>query len=202
VLGLLVAEKLRLIDVNYLLTVGTIKVIFYFRWLKHDIMLINRKILATLSLAGIVTVVALTSMAPDPEGFKNLKVLPKHITKEQLDHVMDEWAHSLGVHCTFCHVRDEAAKKMDFPNDAKPEKKMARQMFKMMNKINQKYFEAKKDSLGMMAHTGINCYSCHRGVNHPKVTMPEEKRGPGGPGGPGGPQGPGGPGGQGGPPKQ
>jgi hypothetical protein len=151
-------------------------------------MLINRKIVATLGLSAIVTMVALTSMAPDNPEYKNLKVLPKNITHEQLGRVMGEWSHSLGVHCTFCHVRDSVAKKMDFPNDAKPEKEMARHMFKMMNKINHKYFKAEKDSLGMMAKTGINCYTCHRGISHPKVTIPEEKRGPGGPGpGPGGP---------------
>jgi len=109
-------------------------------------MLINRNFLVTMAIASVVSVVALTSMAPqqEKEGFKNLKVLPKHITDKQLDHVMDEWAHSLGVHCNFCHVRDEAAKKMDFASDAKPEKEMARHMFKMMNKINQKYFKAEK----------------------------------------------------------
>jgi len=144
-------------------------------------MLINRKVLATLGLAAVVTVVSLTSMAPEKEGFKNLKVLPKNITDKQLDHVMDEWAHSLGVRCGFCHARDEAAKKMDFASDAKPEKEMARKMFKMMNKINEKYFEAKKDSLGMIAESGVNCYSCHRGESHPEVKMPEMHRGPGGP---------------------
>src|SRR5579862_7484166 len=100
-------------------------------------MLINRKIIVTLGLSSIVTFVALTSMAPDPE-YKNLKVLPKNLTHEQLGKVMDEWAHSLGVHCNFCHVRDTVAKKMDFPSDAKPEKEMARKMYKMMGKINEK----------------------------------------------------------------
>ncbi|MDF2432681.1 MAG: hypothetical protein JWP44_2312 [Mucilaginibacter sp.] len=139
-----------------------------------------------LALSSVVTIVALTSMAPEKKEFKNLKVLPKNITPKQLDNVMDNWAHSLGVRCTFCHVRDEAAKKMDFASDAKPEKEMARHMFKMMNKINQKYFEAKKDSLGMIQTSGINCYSCHRGESHPEVKLPEVKRGPG-PGGAGGP---------------
>ena len=163
-------------NVNYLLIVGTIKEIFYFRWLKHNIMLINRKIVATVGLSAIIAVVALSSMAPNNPEYKNLKVLPKSITHEQLGKVMGEWAHSLGVHCTFCHVRDEAAKKMDFASDAKPEKETARHMFKMMNKINHKYFEAKKDSLGMMARSGISCYTCHRGDSHPKVTLPDEKK--------------------------
>lgn len=145
-------------------------------------MLINKKILVTLCLSSVIAVVALTSMKPEEEHkFKNLKVLPKNITDKQLDHVMDEWAHSLGVHCNFCHVRIEAEKKMDFASDAKPEKEMARHMYKMMNKINQKYFEAKKDSLGMVMTSGVNCYTCHRGESHPEVKVPEGRRGPGGP---------------------
>ena len=149
-------------------------------------MLINKKIVATLCLSSVITIVALTSMkkADDPE-YKNLKVLPKHLTHEQLDKVMHEWTASLNVHCDFCHVRNEAEKKMDFPSDAKPEKEMARKMFKMMNKINQKYFDAKKDSLGFVMTSGVNCYTCHRGDSHPDVKIPERKR-PGGPG-PGGP---------------
>jgi len=135
-----------------------------------------------LGLASVVTVVALTSMAPDDPGFKNLKVLPKTLTHQQLGGVMEEWAHSLGVHCTFCHVRDEAAKKMDFASDAKPEKTAARHMFKMMNKINKKFFEAKKDSLGMVMKSGVDCYTCHRGSPHPELKIPmQERRGPGGP---------------------
>ena len=164
-------------------------------------MLINRKIVATLGLSAIIVVVALTSMAPDNPEYKNLKVLPKSLTHEQLGKIMGDWSHSLGVHCNFCHVRNDSTKKMDFPSDAKPEKEMARHMFKMMNKINKKYFEFKEDSLGMAITTGINCYTCHRGSSHPEVKLPPEgPRGPGGPGGPGpgGPgQGPGGPGGPG-----
>jgi hypothetical protein len=144
-------------------------------------MLINRKTLATLAISSVITLVALTSMAPEKEGFKNLKVLPKNISHDQLGKVMHEWSGSLGVHCDFCHVRDEATKKTDFASDAKPEKEMAREMFKMMNKINQKYFEAKKDSLGMVMTSGINCYTCHRGDSHPEVKLPPMGKGPGAP---------------------
>ncbi|SDD81563.1 Photosynthetic reaction center cytochrome C subunit [Mucilaginibacter pineti] len=150
-------------------------------------MFINKKILVTVGLLSVVVFGAMTSITPKPadEGFKNLKVLPKNITGDQLHEVMEEWEHSLGVHCNFCHVRDEAAKKMDWASDAKPEKEAARDMFKMMNKINQKYFHAKKDSLGMIMHSGVNCNTCHRGTAHPEVVVPEGKR-PGGPGqGPG-----------------
>lgn len=147
--------------------------------------MINRKLIATGGIIGALAFVVLTSMAPDKPEYKNLKVLPKSLTHEQLGKVMEEWSHSLGVHCNFCHVRDEEAKKMDFVSDAKPEKEMARHMYKMMNKINSKYFDAKKDSLGMVQRAGINCNTCHRGTAHPEVVVPEGRR-PGGPG-PGGP---------------
>ncbi len=144
-------------------------------------MLINRKIIVTLGLSSIVTFVALTSMAPEKEGFKNLKVLPKNIPHQELGKIMHEWSGSLGVHCDFCHAPNAEGKGLDFASDAKPEKEMARSMFKMMNKLNQKYFEAKKDSLGMMARTGVNCYTCHRGDSHPEIKLPPMGHGPGGP---------------------
>lgn len=157
-------------------------------------MTINKKLFTIASLLSVVAFMAM-SPAPPPEEhkFENLKVLPKHITGEQLHEVMDGWNVALGVRCNFCHVRNEETKKMEFANDAKPEKNMARHMYKMMNGINKKYFEAKKDSLGMMAQTGINCNTCHRGTSHPEIVKPP-KRGPGP--GPGMPP----PGGQGAPP--
>ena len=157
-------------------------------------MLINKKLVITLGLSSVVTFVALTSMAPDDPGYKNLKVLPKNLTHQQLGKVMHEWSGSLGVRCNFCHAANAEGKGLDFASDAKPEKEMARHMFKMMNKINDKYFEAKKDSLGMVMTSGINCYTCHRGESHPEIKLPEMKMGPGGPPPPGGP-GMGGPGG-------
>lgn len=144
---------------------------------------LNKKIIATLGLASVISFIALTSMAPDNQpGYKNLKVLPKSLTHQQLGAIMGEWERSLGVNCGFCHERNAETKKMDFASDAKPEKNAARHMFKMMNKINHKFFEAKKDSLGMMMKTGINCNTCHRGTPHPELKVPEERRrGPGGP---------------------
>jgi len=163
------------------------------------IMLVNKKLLVTLGLMSVVAIGSMTSMTinkPEEPQWKNLKVLPKNISKDQLHEVMEEWEHSLGVHCNFCHARNDAAKQMDWASDAKPEKEMARDMFKMMNTINKKYFHAKKDSTGMMLKAGVNCNSCHRGTAHPEVTLPPD-RGPGGPppGAPGA-----GPGGQPGPP--
>jgi hypothetical protein len=138
---------------------------------------INKKIVTTASLLSMVIFVAAASIGPERE-YKNLKVLPKDISHEDLGKVMGKWSHALGVHCNFCHVRDEAAKKMDFVSDAKPEKTTARHMFGMMNKINKKFFGAKKDSLGMVMESGVSCVTCHHGNAHPETAhkAPEEKK--------------------------
>lgn len=172
-------------------------------------MKINRKLTVAAGLIGIMAL-SIAASAPQPREepkLVNLKVFPKNVPYRVLDHAMDVWAASLGVHCNFCHVRNAETKKMDFASDEKPEKLMAREMFKMTAKINTKYFKGTKDSLGMVITTGINCYTCHKGTSHPEIKLPEEHHGPGGPppGGPGAPPqgGPGGPppGGPGAPPK-
>lgn len=137
-------------------------------------------------MAGLFGVMALGIAASvpqqnPPEKAKNLKVLPKNISHRDLDRIMDIWAASLGVHCNFCHVRNEQTNKMDFPNDAKPEKTIARHMFLMTSKINKKFFKAEKDSLGMVMQSSVNCNTCHNGNAHPEIKIPERHHGPGGP---------------------
>ena len=148
----------------------------------------GKKFVITLSLLAAVVLVSTTAMkqdkAAEEEKFKNLKVLPKNISKKQLDAVMENWEHSLGVRCGFCHVRNEETKKMDWALDGKPEKEMARKMYKMTADLNKKYFGASKDSTGMVAEIGVNCNMCHNGNAHPEPKAPEVKRRP-----QGGPQG-------------
>jgi len=131
--------------------------------------------------AGVLTVLAATISATlprqqqhEPPKLVNLKVFPKNVPYRVLDHEMDVWSASLGVRCNFCHARNEQTNKMDFASDAKPEKTMARHMFEMTAKINKKYFGAKKDSLGMMMNTGVNCNTCHNGTSHPELKVPAE----------------------------
>ncbi len=150
----------------------------------------------------------------DPE-FKNLQILPKDISKDDLDSVMHHFAQSLGVKCNFCHVWNNDTKKMDFVTDEKPEKKVARKMMLMAIDLNKNYFaqmkmdhdmdhgmEMNKDSMSKnMDHDmmnkkimdtttmnnsrymlmEINCYTCHRGQEHPDSKLPPHKEGPGQP---------------------
>ena len=101
---------------------------------------------------------------------RNLKVLPKNISRENLGKVMDEWKGALGVKCNFCHAASaDNPRKLNFASDAKPEKEMARQMFTMTGKINKKFFHAKKGEDGMTAMAAVNCNTCHNGQAHPEI---------------------------------
>lgn len=139
-------------------------------------MRINKKLTVTTVLLSAVALMAMSPIVKqaDDTNFKNLKVLPKNISKEEMHKTMEEWEHALGAKCSFCHARNEDTKKMDFASDAKPEKQMAREMYKMTQEINKKYFHAEKDSTGVYKESSINCYSCHRGVSHPEVIRASE----------------------------
>ncbi|MDP4150895.1 MAG: c-type cytochrome [Bacteroidota bacterium] len=102
--------------------------------------------------------------------FKNLKILPKDISKEDLGKTMDLWKNALGVKCGFCHAptADSTSHHLDFASDAKPEKNIARHMYKMTAKINKKYFSFNKDEQGNTM-PAVACMTCHRGSPHPEA---------------------------------
>jgi len=105
---------------------------------------------------------------PPDDGPKNLKVLPKKISGEDLHKIMDEWKTALGVKCNFCHApaADTTSHHLDFASDAKPEKDIARHMYKMAGKINKKFFKEAKDDKGNSIAV-VTCMTCHHGSPHP-----------------------------------
>lgn len=122
----------------------------------------------TIALSLILTTaVMLSAFMPQQEEPKatNLKVLPKNISHDDLDKVMDGFKAALGVKCNFCHSpRKDNPKKLDFASDENPKKEVAREMMRMTNKINKKYFH-EKDKEGKL--TNISCASCHNGKEEP-----------------------------------
>ena len=129
------------------------------------------KIRTTLILLMISAVVIGTSatmpQAEDKPAYKNLKVLPKKITKDELDKVMRHYNAALGVKCNFCHVRNEETRKTDYASDSKQEKIIARDMMRMTKKLNIKNFGAKKEHYNP-AVMEVSCNTCHRGKTHPE----------------------------------
>jgi soluble cytochrome b562 len=103
-----------------------------------------------------------------PVVYKNLKVLPKDITKAELDTTMRRFRAALGVRCNFCHAQSATdPKQMDFASDAKKEKTTARGMIKMVMAINKKYFHEKGD-LKNIGASRVSCKTCHNGKEEPE----------------------------------
>lgn len=90
-------------------------------------------------------------------AFKNLKVLSKDITEDQLKGVMYSFNEALGVKCNFCHVETNDGK-LNFASDANMHKIAARDMMKMTMKINKKYFKVTNPM-----EYSVNCNTCHNG---------------------------------------
>jgi hypothetical protein len=103
--------------------------------------------------------------------FHNLQVLSPNITHDELISTMRGIARSLGTKCNHCHVANApgSAEEYDYPNDAKPEKKAARTMLRMVRNINGEYV-SKVNAHGR----AVTCYTCHRGQTVPETTPPAE----------------------------
>lgn len=132
------------------------------------------KVVITLSLL-LSTVMLMSAFMPKQQDpvYKNLKVLPKNISKDDLGKVMDGFKTSLGVKCGYCHAPSEVEKgKLDFSSDAKPEKDMARMMMKMTANINKKFFHI-KDAKNPNALLPVTCITCHNGKQHPETLNQE-----------------------------
>jgi len=108
------------------------------------------------------------SYESDTTLFKNLKVLPKDISKDSLDTIMHGFNNSLGVKCFFCHVHEGNDFKTGwkFDSDEKPEKETARYMLKMTAGINATYFNIDSSSRPDTI-SAVKCVTCHRGIAHP-----------------------------------
>lgn len=134
-------------------------------------MLHYKKLAVGVTLIGfmIIGMAATRVSPPDDKPKHNFKVLPKDISHEELEKIMHGWNAALGVKCNFCHAPagDSSSHRMDFASDAKPEKNIARQMFKMTGKINKKYFKENKDEKGVLIPT-VSCMTCHHGSPHPE----------------------------------
>ncbi len=125
-------------------------------------------ILALLSLIIIGTSSTMPQKKEEEKHeYKNLKVLPKNISNDEIEKVMKHYNAALGVKCNFCHVRNEQTQKMDFASDAKEEKNVTRSMMKMTNKLNIKNFGEKKSQYNQ-AVMEVSCITCHRGKHHPE----------------------------------
>lgn len=132
----------------------------------------SRKWMVITSLFSFVfvSVAAIKPGAPPKSEYKNLRVLPKNISKKELSRIMvDEFQDDLGISCNFCHAENKETHKPDYASDEKPEKEIARYMMRMEIGINKKYFKPGHPMIGDSALV-ITCATCHHGKPHPDNT--------------------------------
>ena len=108
------------------------------------------------SILMFISIIVLSSFNVKKDKERNLQVLPKDISKGDLDKIMDTYCESLGVNCSFCHVKGNLA------SDDKEEKIISRKMMVMANEINEKYFGKDSGTVG--------CMTCHNGKKNPSDT--------------------------------
>jgi hypothetical protein len=93
--------------------------------------------------------------------------LPKDISDEKLDSIMQTYNAALGVKCEFCHVPVKGFKdSLDYFSDAEPMKENARKMMSMVIDINRNNFWFNKDERPEYLRT-VTCKTCHRGEPFP-----------------------------------
>lgn len=107
-----------------------------------------------------------------PEKAKNLKVLPKNTTPDQLRATMTGFTRSLGVRCSHCHVGEEGKPldTYDFVSDKNEKKRVARGMMKMLGKVNK---ELASIQPAKAERVEMRCQTCHHGRPLP-LTLAEE----------------------------
>jgi hypothetical protein len=81
--------------------------------------------------------------------YKNIQLL-KGLPADRLMPIMFAFKSSLGVDCTYCHIKDQ------FEKDDKSTKQMARKMITLVRDTNAKLGAAR-----------VSCFTCHRGQPRP-----------------------------------
>jgi hypothetical protein len=106
---------------------------------------------------------AATQSAIHPKP-KNLKVLPKDMSGDDVDKLMHQYQQYLGVPCGYCHEENPETKQINYVSDENPSKEVARFMISMTSDINSKYLS----QLGDRRYADpITCGNCHRGQVQP-----------------------------------
>lgn len=94
----------------------------------------------------------------------NLQALPKTMTGQQVHDLMEQWSRELGTQCDACHTVDrtrmgpDGRQALNFADDSKDLKRVARMMVTMVDLINTNYV-AKAHGSGVP----VSCGMCHRG---------------------------------------
>ena len=124
----------------------------------------HKRILFTLSILTIFAMLG-TAASQMQKNVRNLQVLPKDISDQKLDSIMDSYNKALSVNCDFCHSRSKLQpENLDFASDNNVMKENARRMMRLTIEINKTWFYYDTASRPEYLKV-ITCKTCHQG--HP-----------------------------------
>lgn len=133
----------------------------------------NKKITAYIGIVLFITAGIGASQPPQENPrWKNVRVIPKKTDEDQMERIMTKYTRQLGVTCLYCHPFTKPEifpRRVDFVTEEKPEKIVTRNMMRMTDAINKKYFAYKNDySAESLSNAKvITCNTCHRGLPKP-----------------------------------
>jgi hypothetical protein len=125
-------------------------------------MITNQQVITFAGIALFVAIgIAATHMPPIKD--RNLKVLPKDISDQKLDSIMESYYKALGVKCDFCHTPyKNFPDSFNYAADENPMKEDARKMMRLTIQVNKDYFYY--DSTQRPEYLkAVTCITCHRG---------------------------------------
>jgi hypothetical protein len=130
-------------------------------------MFIKKQIIAACTLSALV--IAGVAAVDAPGGrHKNLQILPKDISEQKLDSIMESYSKALGSSCSFCHAEvKNFPDSLDYASDDNTMKENARQMMRMTILINKTYFHFDKNEKPEYLKV-VNCKTCHKGEAIPE----------------------------------
>ena len=107
-----------------------------------------------------------------PTEIKNLTVLPKTMSPDDVMKVMRAWNAALSVDCVFCHVGQvgKPLSTFDFASDNKKRKEVSRVMLKAAMAMNETFKTLETDET-----PSVQCSTCHKRSRHVDADLPPEK---------------------------
>ena len=107
-----------------------------------------------------------------PTEIKNLTVLPKTMSPDDVMKVMRAWNAALSVDCVFCHVGQvgKPLSTFDFVSDNKKRKEVSRVMLKAAMAMNETFKTLETDDT-----PSVQCSTCHKRSRHVDADLPPEK---------------------------
>ena len=106
-----------------------------------------------------------------PDEIKNLTVLPKETSVDDVMKIMKAWNTALNVQCVFCHVGavGKPLSTYDFASDNKKRKETSRIMLRATMDTNEKF-----KTIGEDEPPQISCATCHKRSRHVDDKLPAE----------------------------